>query len=563
FSVKHPETRGRYKNRLIPVALKDYITGKLHRSLTALWCAVGAILLIAGVNLSNLLLARGAARSREFAVRGALGASRGRTALQLLIESLVLCGAGAAGGLALAAMLIAWLARQESLALPLLSSIRIDGQTLLWTVVIAALTTVLFGLIPRLRTAALNLQDSLKDSSAGSGVSRGQERLRATLVVSEVALACILLVGAGLMLRSFQNALRVDLGFEPDRAASIKIDYDDTAPSWNASAARRSVVFQQILSRVAAIPGVKAAGMADYLPLGPNRQWGTPVPQGKQFPPGVLPSPLVYVVTPGFIRAMGIGLRGRDFAWTDTMNSEKVVLINASAAHIYWPGEDAVGRILMTGNEANHVIGVVDDVHEQNIEGSAGAQIYYPSTQQSPNGMQLVIRTALPPASLGHSVIQLLRELNPGQPAAEFRPIRTLVDRAHSPRRFFTMLVGAFAALGLLLAALGIYGVISYSVARRTQEIGVRMAIGASAARIRRDVLAGTLRLVAAGIVLGTAASLASARLIASLLFGTSPWDATTYGGMMLLLTAVALLSSYLPARRASGIEPASALRVQ
>jgi predicted permease len=563
FSVRFPDTRGRYKDRLIPVALKDYITGKLHRSLTALWCAVGAILLIAGVNLSNLLLARGAARSREFAVRGALGASRGRTALQLLIESLVLCGAGTLAGLALAAMLIAWLSQQESLALPLLSSLRIDGQTLLWTVLIAGFTTILFGLIPRLRTAGGNLQDSLKDSGAGSGISRGQERIRATLVVSEVALACILLVGAGLMLRSFQNALRVDLGFEPDRAASIKIDYDDSAPSEAARAARRGVAFQQILSRVAAIPGVKAAGMADYLPLGPNRQWGTPVPQGKQFAPGILPSPLVYVATPGFTRAMGIGLRGRDFTWADTMNSEKVVLINASAAHIYWPGEDAVGKILMTGNDANHVIGIVDDVHEQNVEGSAGAQIYYPSTQQNPSGMQLVIRTALPPASLGRSVIQVLRELNPGQPAAEFRPIRTLVDRAHSPRRFFTMLVGAFAALGLLLAALGIYGVISYSVTRRTQEIGVRMAIGASAARIRRDVLLRTLRLVAGGIVLGTAISLASARLIASLLFGTSPWDATTYGAMVLLLITVALISSYLPARRASSIEPMMALRVQ
>ena len=269
FRVRSPDTRGRYTGRLIPVALKDYVTGKLHRSLTALWCAVGAILLIGGVNLSNLLLARGAARSREFAVRGALGASRGRTALQLLIESLVLCGAGTLAGLALAAVVIAWLSHQESLALPLLTSLRIDGQTLLWTVLIAGFTTVLFGLIPRLRTATGNLQDSLKDSGAGSGISRGQERIRATLVVSEVALACILLVGAGLMLRSFQNALRVDLGFEPDQAASIKINYDDSAPSWNASAARRGVVFQEILTRVAAIPGVKAAGMADYLPLGP------------------------------------------------------------------------------------------------------------------------------------------------------------------------------------------------------------------------------------------------------------------------------------------------------
>ncbi len=563
FAVRFPDTRGRYKDRLTPVPLKDYITGKLHRSLTALWCAVGAILLIAGVNLSNLLLARGAARSREFAVRGALGASRGRTALQLFIESLVLCGAGTLAGLGLAAALIAWLARQDGLALPLLSSLRIDGQALAWAVLIAGFTTVLFGLIPRLRTAAGNLQESLKDCGAGSGVSRGQERVRAMLVVAEVALACVLLVGAGLMLRSFQSALRVDLGFEPDHAASIKLNYDDSAPSGNASAARRGVIFQETLNRVAAIPGVKAAGMADYLPLGPNRQWGAPVPQGKQFAPGVLPSPLVYVVTPDFIRAMGISLRGRDFTWTDGMNSEKVVLVNASAAHIYWPGEDAVGKILMAGDNALHVIGVVDDVHEQNIEESAGAQIYYPVTQQGPNGMQLVIRTALPPAALGHSVIQVLRELNPAQPAAEFKPIRTLVDRAHSPRRFFTMLVGGFAVLGLLLAALGIYGVISYSVARKTQEIGVRMAIGASAARIRRDVLLRTLRLVAAGIVLGTAASLAGARLIESLLFGTSPFDVSAYGGMALLLVVVALVSSYPPARRASGIEPMSALRVQ
>lgn len=260
---------------------------------------------------------------------------------------------------------------------------------------------------------------------------------------------------------------------------------------------------------------------------------------------------------------MGIGLRGRDFTWTDNLKSERVVLINASAARLYWPGEEATGKILMNGNEADHVIGVVDDVHEENVEGAAGSQIYYPVTQQNPNSAQLVIRTALPPAALAVSVMHVLRELNPGQPAAEFRPIRTIVNRAQSPRRFFTMLVATFAGLGLLLAALGIYGVISYSVARKTQEIGVRMAIGASAGRIRRDVLFNTLRLVLVGIAMGTVVSFAVGRLIASLLFGTSPWDASAYGAMAVLLIGVALLSGYLPARRASGIEPMSALRVQ
>jgi len=565
-NVKYPQTLGQYKGDLIPVPLKDYVTGKLRRSLIALWCAVGAILLIAGVNLSNLLLARAAARAKEFAVRGALGASRGRTVRQLLMESLVLSGAGSAVGLGLALILIEWLAHQQSVALPLLDALRIDSQALGWTVLIAVFTTIVFGLVPGLRVASGNLQEVLKDSGPGAGLGRTHERVRAALVVSEVALACVLLVSAGLLLRSFLKVLDVDLGFQPDRAASITADYDDSAPTDDASAAKRAVICQRILARVTALPGVEAAGMTDYLPLGPNREWDTPVPQdqqGKVFAPGELPDPLVYVVTPGFVRAMGIRLRGRDFTWADTMHSERVVLINASAARIYWPGGDAVGRVLMRGPEADRVVGVVDDIHEESVEGPVGAQIYYPVTQQNPASAQLVIRTSLPPAVLATSVLRALRELNPKQPAAEFRPIQMLVNRANSPRRFFMLLVAAFAGLGLLLAALGIYGVISYSVTRKTQEIGVRMALGASAGRVRREVVLNTLRLAVSGLVVGTAASLVSARLIASLLFATSPWDATTYAGMVLLLVAVALVSGYLPARRASGIDPMTALRSQ
>jgi predicted permease len=561
FNVKIPQTLGRYRGDLIPLPLKDYVTGKLRRSLIALWSAVAAILLIAGVNLSNLLLARAVARAKEFAVRGALGATRGRIVRQLLMESLLLSGAGATLGLGLALMLIAWLAHQGSVALPLLSSLRIDGQALGWTVLVAVFTAMIFGLLPGLRIASGNLHEMLKDSGPGAGLGRKHERVRAALVIFEVALACVLLVSAGLLLRSFVKVLDVDLGFQPDRAASIKVDYDDSAPSQEARQAKRGEIFQQVIARVSALPGVEAAGISDYLPLGPNREWDSPAPQGKVFSPGELPAPLVYVITPGFIRAMGIRMRGRDFTWADGPQGERVVLINASAARVYWPGEDAVGKILMRRNEEDHVVGVVDDVHEETVEGGTGSQIYYPAMQQGPTGAQLVVRTSLPPATLAASVLRALRELNPKQPAAEFRPIQTIVDRAVSPRRFFMLLVAAFAGLGLLLAALGIYGVISYSVTQQAQAIGIRMALGASTGHVQRQVLAGTLRLALAGMVLGTLLAVSVAKLISSLLFATSSWDLPTYLGMVLALLLVAAVSGYIPARRASSLNPTAVLR--
>src|ERR1700728_200962 len=253
FNVKFPQTLGRYKGDLVPVRLKDYVTGKLSRSLIALWCAVGVILLIAGVNLSNLLLARAVARAKEFAVRGALGASRGRIVRQLLMASLVLSGAGAAVGLGLAVVLIAWLAHQGAVALPLLSSLRIDGPALGWTVLVAVFTATICGLLPGLRIASGNLQEMLKDSGPGAGLGRKHERVRATLVVSEIALACVLLVSAGLLMRSFLKVLDLDLGFQPDRAASIKVEYDDSAPTGEARQIKRGEIFQQILVRVSGL----------------------------------------------------------------------------------------------------------------------------------------------------------------------------------------------------------------------------------------------------------------------------------------------------------------------
>ena len=578
WNNKYPNSCGSYAEHkgeggVVPVPLKDYIGGKLRRALIVLWFAVGAILLIACVNLSNLLLARAAARSKEFAMRGALGASRGRIVRQLLTDSLVLSGAGAAFGLLLALTLVQWLAHQGAIALPLLSTLRIDGASLGWTVFIAVFAAVLFGFMPGLRMAGSNLQESLKDTSAGSGQSRKHERTRSILVVTEVALACMLLVGAGLLLRSFMHVLDVDLGFQPERAAAIKVDYDDNVPgdkTGDLSTQKRTAIFQEILRRVSQIPGIEAAGFVDFLPLGQNRSWGIPFPKGVKRTEGNDSGPLVYVVTQGYLRAMGTRIRGRDFAWSDGPHSESVVMINESyarylAAFAHWPNNDAVGQII-TSNEIDpkndlHVIGVVDDVHEENVDGEAGWQIYYPATQASPAGAELVVRTTLPPATLATSVLHTLRDLNPKQPIAEFRPIQSIVDHANSPRRFFMLLVASFAGLGLLLAALGIYGVISYTVTRQTQEIGIRMALGASASIVERQVLVSTLRLALIGVFLGAFASLATAKLIASLLFATSPWDGATYLAMAAALLAVAALSGYIPARRASRISPMVALR--
>jgi len=376
----------------------------------------------------------------------------------------------------------------------------------------------------------------------------------------------MLLVGAGLLLRSFMRVLSVDLGFQPEHAAAIKVEYDDSAANDDASTKKRTAIFQQVLARVASIPGVEGAGITDYLPLGQNRAWGTPFPKGIR-PPDKMPAgPLVYVVTPGYMHAMGTRIRGRDFTWDDAPKTTNVVMINDAyarfiAKYANWPDGDAVGKIITSGKTDLLVVGIVDDVHEETVDGDTGWQIYYPATQANPSGAELVIRSNVPPAALAGTVLRALRELNPKQPAAEFKPIQLLVSHAVSPRRFFMLLVASFATLGLLLAALGIYGVISYSVTRQTQEIGIRMALGASAGHVQGRVLLSTLKLAMIGVVIGAAGSVGAARVISSLLFGTSPWDLVTYIGMAVTLLGVAALSGFVPARRASRINPTVALR--
>jgi predicted permease len=556
FEHKHPEYGKGYTGQL--TGLKEHVTGKLRRSLIVLWCAVGLILLIACVNLSNLLLARAAARSKEFAMRRALGARRGRLVRQLLTESLVLATVGAVFGLGLAYVILSYLAHQGAIALPLLAMVRVDGTVLEWTLLIAIGAAVLFGSAPGLRMSAGNLQEVLKDSGPGVSEGRKHDRMRSTLVITEIALACMLLVGAGLLLRSFLRVLDIDLGFEASHASAISVDYDD-----GGSAAKRAAIWQEVTSRSLMIPGVESAGISDNLPMSRNRSWGIAAKSEQKRNANDYVPVFVYIISPGYLKAMGMRLiEGRDLNWDDVSNNRNVVIINETVARKLWPGQDPIGRAAMAGGTETQVIGMIADVRESGAEDNAGAQMYLPATKQfGPEGSYLVVRSKLPPAALATSVMRTLREINPGQPATEFKPIQGLVDHATSPRRFFVLLVGTFACLGLLLASLGIYGVISYSVTRQTQEIGIRMALGATQSWVQFDVIWKTLRLALIGIAGGIIASLGVARLIASLLFQTAPSDPLTFVGMVALLGGVALLAGYLPARRASKIDPVVALR--
>jgi predicted permease len=555
----HPNWDTDYKT--VMTGLKEHVSGAMRRPLEILWCAVGMILLIVCVNLSNLLLVRMAARSKEFALRISLGAGRGRLARQLLTESLVLSGMGAALGLGIAYAATHFLARQESLmgsvALPLLSGCRVDGAALGWTVLIAVMVGLVFGLAPGIQVSSGNVQELLKDGGHTASGGKRHEGLRSALVISEIALACLLLVGAGLLLRSFLRVLDTDLGFNPSHAAALTVDYED-----NGNADKRGEVLSEMVRRVSALPGVESAAITDLLPLVKGRSWDL-ISKEKPHVGGADTDAFIYVVTPGYLGTMGMRLiEGRDLDWHDTANKEHVIVINEAAARREWPGEDPIGKLAGgIGNGDSRVVGVIADVHESSVETPSSPEVYAPIMQAWPNQTQLVVRSRLPLGAIAPGVMSTLRAMNPNQPATEFRELQMIVDRATSPRRFLAVLVGIFAALGLVLASLGIYGVISYSVVQRTQEIGIRMALGASTGQVQRGVMGKTLRLAVLGIVVGTAASFLMARGIAALLFGTAPTDVVTYAGMVLLLGLVALLAGYIPARRASRINPMEALR--
>jgi putative ABC transport system permease protein len=552
----HPE-RFRFGARL--TGLQEQVSGRFHKALIVLLCAVGAVLLIACANLSNLLLARAASRRKEIAVRTALGASRGRLIRQMLTESMLLSCCGAIAGLVLAYAATRALAGLQAMSIPLLAAAHVDGLALGFTVAVTIITGILFGLAPALQISNADVHESIKDNARGSSEGRRGAWMRNSLVVGEVAVACVLLVGAGLLMRSFVRVMDVDLGFQPARTAIWTIEPGQKYRT----GAQKVAMYQELVRRVDGVPGVETAGITDCLPLGRNRSWGLRA-KGVQYPDGQAPLAFPRIVDPGYIPAMKIPLRaGRGFTDHDTAQSELVMIINENAARRLWPDRDPVGQIALAGRGEARVIGVVANVRHSSLEQDAGLEMYFPITQSEQGSVELVVRTKRSAEAIAPDIRTAMRGVEPSLPTAEFRTLDDVVDRAVSPRKFVVLLLGGFAALALALAALGIYGVVSYSVTQRTQEIGIRMALGASAGHVQLRVLRETVTLALAGAAIGVVASVAVSRLIASLLFGVQPGDTVTFAAMLCVLTLVAAFAGYLPARRASRIDPMSALRAE
>jgi predicted permease len=537
--------------------LQEKITGRFRSAVIVLICAVGVVLLIACTNLSNLLLARASARRREMAVRSAIGASRLRLVRQMLTESVLLSTVGAGLGVLIAIAVTRAVSATRAVSIPMLHTVAVDGTALAFTLLIAIATGLLFGIVPALQVSGRDDHEALKDTSRGTSEGRRGTWTRNGLMVAEVALASMLVVGAGLLLRSFLTLLDVDLGFQPSRAVAWRIE---TARNF-AKLPERVAYHEQLVRAVEAIPGVESVGLTDTLPLSRNRSWVIRA-KGVVYQPGQAPIVFPRMIDSGYLPTMKIPLiGGRNFTAHDSTERQKVLIINETLARRLWPDRDAVNQISLNGNDEWLVVGVVKNVRHSSLEQEGESEMYMPIAQQvSWGSLDLVARltTSGVPAA---AVRSALRSADPGLPVSDPQPLSELVDRAVSPRRFILQVLGAFAVSALALASLGIYGVISYSVGQRIQEFGIRMALGASAGNMVGGVMKHTLGLTLAGIALGLVGSLALSRVIATMLYGVRPTDPVSFAAMALVLTLVALVAGYVPARRAARIDLASVLR--
>jgi len=553
----------------VALSLTDEVVGNVRRAIWLLFGAVAFLLLIACANVANLLLARAEARQREIAVRSALGAGRLRVLRQLVTESVVLAGVSAAVGLGLAYAGVRALAWWNPESIPRVSGVTVDLRVLVFTVVVALLTSMLFSLAPALRTLRLDLTDSLKDGgqSASSGGSR--QRFRNGLVVVEMALAVVLLIGAGLMLRSLWSLQRLPLGLDPTNVLTMRV----ALPQTSYPKAEQVVSFyQRMVERVRQLPGVRAAGAARSLPLGSSIGDFGLVVEGYIPPPGTGAKGDWQIVTDGYLEAMGERIvRGRAITAADLPNTMLVALINEEMARRYWAGRDPIGGRLRIGGAQNRpwvtVVGIVADVKHNGLTAPVKEKFYVPHTQWDKatgfpiRGMTLVVKTAADPAAQAATVRQEIRSMDASLPVADVRTMADVLGATLSAPRFTGMLLGVFAALALALSAIGIYGVLSYLVSRRTREIGIRVAIGAGRGEVLRLVLQQGLVLALAGVAIGIAAATWLTRLMRGLLHGVTPGDPLTFVFVGLSLSLVAVLASAVPAWRATRVNPVAALK--
>jgi putative ABC transport system permease protein len=537
--------------------IDDALRGGFRQAFYVLTGAVACILAIACVNLSNLLLARINVRRQEFAVRVALGARRRHLIEQTLAESLLLAAAGSLVGIPLAIWATRALAGLQTFGVPLLQNAAVDPIALAVTIGLTGLAGVACGILPAWH---LSRGDKAQETATHQrSAGRSSTAARSVLVVVEVALACVLLVGAGLLFRSFRALLQVNLGFQPEHAMAWRVD----PPRAFSSPAEGNQYLDGVVRTVAMLPGVDAVGVSDVLPLGRNRTWGVRA-KGVEYPPGKGPTVFPRIVDSRYLQAMQISLRaGRFFDDRDTASSEKTVIINEHLARELWPARDPIGQQI-TQNGGTTVIGVVADVRHGSLEKAGGNEMYLHYRQSGDwQGMEMVVRSARPAESLVRDVRAALAAYDPSLPTGEFYPLEQLIDNAVGARRLTTQLLGFFSALALTLAAIGLYGVIAQSVAQRTQEIGIRMAIGAQRQDVLSMILFSGLRLVSVGVALGLAGAFALTRVLQTLLYGVTAHDPIAFAGNAALLVTVATAACLFPALRATRVNPIIALRAE
>jgi putative ABC transport system permease protein len=558
---QYPDKNTGHSVNIFP--LYEEVVGQVRPALWVLMGAVGFVLLIACANVANLSLARSATRNKELAIRTALGASRLRVVRQLLTESLLLAGLGGVCGLLLALWGTEALVAIIPVETPRVNEIGMDWRVLGFAFGISLLTGLIFGLLPALQASKPDLNESLKESSRGAAGSFHGSRARSLLIVSEVALSLVLLIGAGLMLKSFVRLREINPGFNPENVLAMEISL---SPAKYKEVEKQVLFFGQIIERARALPGVQAAGATAGLPLGGQyaaRYFGIegrpPQPAGEGF------NANYNIVSSNYFRTLGIPLlRGRDIDDRDVQSSTHVVVVNEALARRYFPNEDALGQHIAIGDAtASEIVGVVGDVHNTSLEAETKPEMYFPYTQDPIPFMTLTMRSTADTQSLAAAMQREVRAIDRDQPIYNIRMMNEVLAESVSSRRVTMLLLGLFASLSLLLAMVGIYGVISYTVTQRTKEIGIRLALGARASDVMRLIVGQGMLPVLIGVGIGLAAAFALTRVMSSLLFSVSATDPLTFIGVSLLLALVALVACLIPARRATKVDPMVALRYE
>jgi putative ABC transport system permease protein len=545
----------------------EHLVGDIRRSLYVLFGAVGLVLLIACSNVANLMLARAATRAKEIAIRTALGASRRRIVRQLLTESLILAIIGGGAGLLLALWGIELLIKLGPRDIPRLNDIAIDGTVLWFTAAASIITGIIFGLAPALKSSKPDLNESLKEGGRGTSESFNRHRLRNLLVVAQMAFTLVLLVGAGLLVKSFLRLQQVNPGFAPANVLTMRV----SLPAMFDEGDKAALFFKQATEQMESLPGVESVGAVTVLPLiGTNSRTSFNI-KSRPYPENQEPVAEFRAITPNYFRTMGIPiLKGRAFTERDVKGKPGAIIINDIMARSFWPGEDPLGQILSIGvsvsdNEPTEweIVAVVGDMKHFSLDSEAVPEMYVPHAQQPWTSMTLMARSSSDPTQLAAAMRSQVLSLDRNQPVSDVRTMNEVIARSIAQQRFYMLLLTLFAVMALVLAAVGIFGVMSYSVTERTREIGIRMALGAQTRDVLKYVVGQGMMLTLAGVAIGLVGSFLLTRFMTNMLYEVDAFDPVTFAAISLLLALVALLACYIPARRATKVDPMVALRYE